>query len=181
MDREEALRLVNTQVSNKNLRKHMIAVEAVMRALAERLGEDPELWAMTGLLHDLDYDQTVNDFPRHGFVTEEVLKPYDLPPEMIHAIKAHAGHAPRESLMDKAIYAADPITGLVVAAVLMHPTKKLANMDVEFLKKRFREKRFAAGANREQIQSCTELGIELDDFLELSLKAMQGVADDLGF
>jgi len=181
MDREEALNLVNTQVSNKNLRKHMIAVEAVMQSLAIRLGEDPNLWAMAGLLHDLDYDQTVNDFPRHGFVTEELLKPYNLPAEMFHAIKAHAGHAPRESVMDKAIYAADPITGLLVAAVLMHPTKKLADMDVEFLKKRFREKRFAAGANREQIQSCTELGIELDDFLDLSLKAMQRVAKDLGF
>ena len=83
--------------------------------------------------------------------------------------------------MDKAIYAADPITGLVVAAVLMHPSKKLEHMDVGFLKKRFKEKRFAAGADRDQIRSCSEFGMDLDDFLDLSLKAMQGVAKDLGF
>jgi putative nucleotidyltransferase with HDIG domain len=181
MDRNTAYELVQTHVKNKNLRKHMIAVEAVMRELAKRLGEDEERWGLAGLLHDLDYDQTVDDFPRHGHVTEELLKPYDLDPALIHAIKAHAGHAPRNSNMDKAIYAADPITGLVVAAVLMHPSKKLEHMDVGFLKKRFKEKRFAAGADRDQIRSCSEFGMDLDDFLELSLKAMQGVAKDLGF
>ncbi|KPL07617.1 phosphohydrolase [bacterium SM23_57] len=181
MDRNTAYELVQTHVKNKNLRKHMIAVEAVMKELAKRLGEDEEQWGLAGLLHDLDYDQTVDDFPRHGFVTEELLEPYDMDPALIHAIKAHAGHAPRNSTMDKAIYAADPITGLVVAAVLMHPSKKLEHMDVGFLKKRFKEKRFAAGADRDQIRSCSEFGMDLDDFLELSLKAMQGVAKDLGF
>jgi putative nucleotidyltransferase with HDIG domain len=181
MDRDTALELVKQHVSNKNLRKHMIAVEAVMKALANRLDEDEEKWALAGLLHDLDYDQTVDDFPRHGFVSEEILKPYDLEPELIHAIKAHAGHAPRESTMDKAIYAADPVTGLIVAAVLMHPSKKLAHMDLGFLKKRFKEKRFAAGANRDQIRSCSEVGLELDEFLDISLKAMQGISEELGF
>ena len=181
MDRNTAYELVKTHVKNKNLRKHMIAVEAVMKELAKRLGEDEEQWGLAGLLHDLDYDQTVDDFPRHGFVTEELLEPYDMDPALIHAIKAHAGHAPRNSTMDKAIYAADPITGLVVAAVLMHPSKKLEHMDVGFLKKRFKEKRFASGADRDQIRSCSEFGMDLDDFLDLSLKAMQGVAKDLGF
>lgn len=181
MDRNTAYELVKTHVKNKNLRKHMLAVEAVMKLLAERLGEDVDEWGLAGLLHDLDYDQTVDDFPKHGYVTEEILKSYNLDPKLLYAIKAHAGHVPRETQLDRAIYAADPITGLVVAAVLMHPSKKLAHMDVEFLKNRFKEKRFAAGANREQIQTCTELGLELDEFLELSLNAMQGIAEDLGF
>jgi len=180
MDRNTALELVNTKVSNKNLRKHMYAVEAVMMALAKRLGENEQEWGLAGLLHDLDYDQTVNDFPKHGFITAEILEPYNLPPHLIHAIKAHAGHAPKERNIDKAIYAADPVTGLIVAAVLMHPTKKLEHTDVVFVKNRFKEKRFAAGADRNQIQSCTELGLKLDDFLELSLKAMQGIAKELG-
>ena len=180
MTRDEALDLVNEKVSNKNLRKHMVATEAVMKRLARQFGEDESLWGLTGLLHDLDYDQTVNDFPRHGLITAEMLDKMDVPEEVIYAIKSHPGHFPRKSLLDKTLYAVDPITGLIVAATLMHPTKKLKNVDVEFIQRRFKEKRFAAGADRDQIRSCEEFGLPLKDFIEFALEAMQGVDETLG-
>lgn len=180
MSRNEALDLVKEQVKNKNLQKHMLATEAVMRGLAEHLRKDAEVWGLAGLLHDLDYDRTVNDFARHGFVTVELLKDRDVPEAILHSIKSHPGHVERESLMDKALYAADPVTGLIVAAALMHPSRKLKFVDTAFIERRYKEKRFAAGANREQIQSCETLGISLHDFIELSLKAMQRIDKDLG-
>ena len=154
MTREEAIRLVKENVKTKNLRKHMYAAEACMSALAERLGGDTDEWALAGLLHDLDYDQTVDDFPKHGFVTEEMLGGLDVSPEVIN--------------------------GLIVAAALMHPTKKLANVDVGFIMKRFKEKRFAAGANREQIRKCEALGLELEEFVGVCLSGMQGISGELG-
>ncbi|HDQ44708.1 MAG TPA: HDIG domain-containing protein [bacterium] len=181
MSREDALKLVEEHVQNKNLRKHMLAVEAVMRDLAVHYGEDADLWGLAGLLHDLDYDQTANDFPKHGLITAEILKAHDVPESAVQAIKSHAGHFPRQSRMDQALYAADPVTGLVVAAALMHPSRKLRNVTVEFIERRYREKRFAAGANREQIQSCEEMGMSLHDFIALSLHAMQSIDKELGF
>jgi putative nucleotidyltransferase with HDIG domain len=180
MTRDEAMKLVKEHVKTKNLRKHMIAAEACMEALASRLGGDKEAWALAGLLHDLDYDQTVDDFPRHGHVSEEILTNYDVSPQIIHAIKAHAGHAEISGTMDLALYAVDPLTGLIVAAALMHPTKKLANVDVQFVMNRFKEKRFAAGADRDQIRKCEELDVPLEEFVEICLKGMQGVSKELG-
>ena len=180
MTREEALQMVQDKVKNKNLQKHMFATEAVMRRLARHFGEDEAMWGLAGLLHDLDYDETVNDFPKHGLVTAELLEDTDVPDEVIHAIKSHPGHFPRESLMDRAIYAADPVTGLIVAAALMHPSKKLKNLDVDFVERRFKEKRFAAGANRDQIRSCEDMELSLNDFIALSLEAMQSIDDQLG-
>ena len=180
MTRDEALNLVESKVSNKNLIKHMLATEAVMRKLAEHFDEDLELWSLAGLLHDLDYDETVDDFPRHGLLTAEMLDEYDVDERVVHAIKAHPGHVPAESQMDKALYAVDPLTGLIVAAALMHPTKKLKNVDTEFVMNRFKEKRFAAGANRDQIKTCDQLGLELETFVSIGLKAMQDIDDQLG-
>lgn len=180
MTREEALSLIEEMVKTRNLRKHMLATEVCMRALAERLGGDRKSWAMAGLLHDLDYDETVNDFPRHGFATCEFLKDRKLQPEILGAIMAHTGHAPVQNQMDLALYAVDPLTGFLVAAALMHPTKKIANVDVGFALKRFKEKRFAAGADREQMKRCEELGIPLEEFIEICLGAMQGISKELG-
>jgi putative nucleotidyltransferase with HDIG domain len=151
-----------------------------MKQLAVHFNEDVTLWGTAGLLHDLDYDETVNDFPRHGLLTAELLSALDVPEEAIYAIKSHPGHFPRKSLLDKALYAVDPVTGLIVAATLMHPTKKIKDVDLDFLTRRFKEKRFAAGADREQIKSCSELGLSLESFLELSLKAMQQIDESLG-
>jgi putative nucleotidyltransferase with HDIG domain len=180
MTREEALALVQSKVSNRNLVKHMLATEAVMRYLAEHFGEDQDVWGLAGLLHDLDYDLTVNDFPQHGLLTAEMLEPYDVDGRVLQAIKAHPGHVPAQSRMDKALYAVDPLTGLIVAAALMHPTKKLSNVDLPFVLKRFNEKRFAAGANREQIRSCEQMGLDLETFVRIALKAMQNIDTELG-
>lgn len=180
MNREEALELVKSYVKNKNLVKHMLATEACMRELAKHLGEDEELWGLTGLLHDLDYDRTLNDFSRHGFLSAEILKEKGIDERILHSIKAHPGHIERESKLDKALYAIDPLTGLIVASALMHPDKKLESLDREFVLRRFKEKRFAAGANREQIKTCTELGLSLEEFIEISLRGMERIAEELG-
>lgn len=180
MTRDECVQMVTEHCSNRNLFKHMLATEAVMRRLAERLGEDSEAWARAGLVHDLDYDETADDPSRHGLVSGEKLVELGFSEEIVHAVKAHNQHVPCESAMDKALYASDPVTGLVVAAALMHPTKKLVGLDVDFVMRRFGEKRFAAGADRGQIQACSELGLSLEEFIGIAIEAMQNISDDLG-
>jgi len=180
MNRPEALALVQSMVANRNLLKHMLATEACLRGLARRLGSDEEEWGLAGLLHDVDYDQTKDETARHGILGAELLRERGVGAGIIHAVLAHVGNVPAESLLDKALYASDPITGLIVAAALMHPTRKLANVDTEFILRRFKEKKFAAGANREQIQTCSTLGLSLEEFTSICLTAMQGIAPDLG-
>ncbi|MBI4727061.1 HDIG domain-containing protein [candidate division TA06 bacterium] len=180
MHREEAKVLLEQTIPNKNLQKHMLAAEACMRELAVHFNEDADQWGLAGLLHDLDYDQTANDFGNHGKITAQMLAGKGISDEIIYSIKAHPGHVEAKSKMDFALYAADPLTGLIVAAALMHPSKKLASVDVPFIMKRYKEKRFAAGANREQIQTCDKLGLTLEDFVEKCLKAMQGISEELG-
>jgi putative nucleotidyltransferase with HDIG domain len=178
--RDNALALVKKHVSNKNLIKHMLAAEAVMGKLARHLGENEAEWSMAGLLHDLDYDLTAENFAQHGLMTADILKTEDVPGTIIQAIKSHPGHFPRTSKIEKALYAADPVTGLIVAAALMHPDKKIKSVTLEFVERRFHEKRFAAGADRSQMQSCETFGIPLQEFIRLSLEAMQGIDRDLG-
>lgn len=180
MDRAERLELVKLNCRNANLLKHMLATEAVMASLARKLGEDEDAWAAAGLVHDLDYDETADAPERHGLLSAEMLSEAGFPEEIIHAVKAHNERVPLETTMDRALYASDPVTGLIVAAALMHPEKKLSGLDVEFVMRRFGEKRFAAGANRDQIATCTGLGMSLEEFLGIALGAMQGIARDLG-
>ena len=180
MTREDALQLVQQHCSNRNLLKHMLATEAVMAGLAERLGEDGGEWALAGLVHDCDYDETADEPERHGLLSAERLEKAGCSDEIVHAVKAHNSHVPCDCAMDRALYASDPVTGLIVAAALMHPTKKLADVDVDFVMRRFGEKRFAAGANREQISSCESLGLSLEEFIGIALRSMQGISDELG-
>lgn len=182
LSRQEAYNELTKYVKNKNLLKHMLAVEAVMAGLAEHFGEDRELWAMTGLLHDIDYDETKEDPSLHSLKGAEILAGLGFPEEMIYAVKVHnyAHGLPRKSLLDKALFAADPVSGLIVAGALVRPDKKLASVNVDFLMKKFGEKAFARGADRDQIRTCSELGLKLEEFLEISLKAMQGIAGELG-
>ena len=142
MDRESAFALLKGQVKNKNLIKHMLATEAVMSNLAEKFDQDRALWAMTGLLHDLDYDQTADQPEKHGLLGAQMLEEKGFSPELVQAVKAHnpALGENRKALLDKALYAVDPVTGLLVAAALVHPEKKLAAIDVEFILKRFKKK-----------------------------------------
>jgi hypothetical protein len=179
--REEAYELVTKKVKQKNLVKHILAVEAVMRKLAEHLDEDPDYWGLTGLLHDLDYSETVDEPEKHSYVTANWLKDYEMPEDMMHAIHAHPGHIPCESKLDWALYCSDPVTGLIVAGVLMHPSKKLAHVDVGYMLRRFKEKRFAAGADREAIQKCEKLGLSLEEYMGIAIEGMRSISDDLGF
>lgn len=180
MERQEVLKLVESKVSNDRLRKHMLAVEAVMRALARRLGEDEEKWSLAGLVHDIDYDTTYNDPESHGRKGADYLRSLGFDDEITRAVESHAGHIERTSQMEKALFATDPLTGLIVAAALMHPSKSLKEVTPEFVMKRFKEKRFAAGADRDQIRSCQEIGIDLKEFIEIGLRAMQEISQEIG-
>lgn len=180
MKREEALSLIKSKVKNVNLIKHMLATEAVMEVLAKNLGEDENLWGLAGLLHDVDYDQTVDEPDRHGLLGAEWLGELGVDIRIIQAVKSHPGHIPPQSKMDWALYAVDPLTGLIVASALMHPSRRLRDMDKGFVLKRFKEKRFAAGANREQIKQCEKLGLSLNEFVDIALRAMREVADEIG-
>jgi putative nucleotidyltransferase with HDIG domain len=182
MTRDEALDSISVNVENQNTVKHMLATEAIMQALAKRLGEDGEEWGLTGLLHDIDMELTEGDMSTHSRLGADLVREMGASEAMAHAILCHneAHGIPRESKLDKALFCADPLTGLIIAAALVRPDKKLAGVEAKSVRKRFKEKSFAAGANREQIARCAELGIELDDFIELGLKAMKGIAEDLG-
>jgi putative nucleotidyltransferase with HDIG domain len=183
MTREEALNSIKANVENKNLVKHMLATEAIMRALAKHLGEDEEEWGLTGLLHDIDVELTGEDMSTHSKLGADLARELGASASMAHAILCHneAHGVPRETKLDKALFCADPLTGLITAAALVRPDKKLAGLEAKSVFKRFKEKSFAAGAGREQISQCSELGLELDEFVELGLEAMKAVADDLGF
>jgi len=182
MTREEALDSVKANVENENLLKHMLATEAIMRALARRFSEDEEEWGLTGLLHDIDAELTEGDMSSHSKLGSDLVREMGANEAMAHAILCHNEEhgIPLETKLDKALFCADPLTGLVTAAALVRPDKKLASVEAKSVKKRFKEKSFAAGASREQIARCSELGLELDEFIELGLKAMQGIAADLG-
>lgn len=183
MERQAALAELKRRVKNKNLLKHMYAVEAVMGALARHFDADEEQWRLTGLLHDIDYEETAEEPTKHSLVGADILTSLGLPPALIYAVKAHnpAHRLPRPSLLDSALYCADPLTGLIVAAALVHPAKKLAALDGPFILKRFGEKQFARGASREQISRCQqELALDIEEFVVLGLQAMQAIAPVLG-
>ncbi len=180
MDRNTALNLISERLKNKNLVKHCLAAEACLRELARHFGEDEETWALAGLLHDIDYEETLDDPARHGINGGELLEKEGVASDIVYAIKVHAGHLAPKSRLDWALFATDPLTGLIVAAALMHPDKKLNSLDTDFVLRRFKEKRFAAGANREQILACKNLGLELEQFIEICLKGMKSISNDLG-
>ena len=182
MNRKEALNSVKANVENQNLVKHMLATEAIMRALAKRLGEDGEEWGLTGLLHDIDVELTGGDMSSHSKLGADLVKELGASETMAHAILSHneAHGIPRETKLDKALFCVDPLTGLITAAALVRPDKKLAGLEAKSIIKKFKQKSFAAGVSREQISLCSEIELELGEFVELGLRAMQGIADDLG-
>lgn len=180
MTRDEALALMYSKVANDNLRKHILAVEAVMRGLARHFGGDEETWGIAGVLHDIDYEDTQNDPANHAKLGAELLRGKGVDEVIVGAVLAHADKAPRDTKINQCIYCADPVTGLVVAAALVRPDKKLAGVEVQNLLKRFKEKRFAAGADRERISACQDAGLTLEQFLDIALKSIQGISNELG-
>ncbi len=182
MNREEALIILKQNLQTENLIKHSLAVEAIMRALALRFNEDAERWGITGLLHDIDYNKVRDDMKQHSLLGAEMLKELGFDEEICEAVKTHneAHGIEPSSLLGKALYVADPISGLIIASTLVLPTKKLKNLTAENILNRFKEKKFAAGANREIIAKCEELiGLPLKEFTEIALKAMQGISEEL--
>ena len=180
ISRDEAIKWIEEYISKKNLIKHMLATGACMKALARKFNEDENLWELAGLLHDIDYEKTVDNPERHGYISLEILKDKGLDNQIIFdAILAHCNKKPLEKNIEKAIYAVDPTTGFIVACALMHPSKSLDGLDLDFMIKRFKEKRFAAGASREQMKSIESLGLSLEEFLEICLEAMRSIKDEL--
>ncbi len=180
MKRDEAFQLVKEYLKNKNLIKHSLAVEACMRALAKKFNEDIEKWGLAGLLHDIDYEITEKSPEKHGIEAMSILEDYDISPDILRAIRAHSGGSECESKMDWSIYSVDPLTGLIVAATLMHPSKKIKEVDSDFVRRRYKEKSFARGAKREVIEEIRNTGLELDELISISLKAMQDINKELG-
>lgn len=182
MTREEVLDSVKENVENGDLVRHMLATESIMRALARHLDEDEVDWGLTGLMHDIDVELTSGDMSKHSKLGADLARELGASKAMAHAILSHneAHGIPLETKLDKALFCADPLTGLITAAALVRPDKKLAGVESKSVRKRFKEKSFAAGASREQISMCRELGIELDEFIGLGLRAMKGVATELG-
>lgn len=182
LTREEALSLAQAKIRDERYFKHLLAVEAIMKRLAERLGEDPEVWGLAGLLHDIDFEETRGDPSRHGVVAAEMLKD-KVPSEVLEAIKAHnfehTGVEPR-SLMDKALIAADAVSGLLVACALVMPNKRLEEVKVSTVEKKYRSRDFARGVDRRRVAMCEQLGLSLSEFFELSLEALKQVAGELG-
>lgn len=189
MNRDEALNLLRKYIKTENTVKHMIAAEAIMRALAQRFElEKEDEWAMAGLLHDIDYE-TIDQktFKNHAKKSVEILKREgaDLPNSVYDAILAHCYNLYREyepkNKMEWSLFICDSLTGLIVATALVKPDKKIASVEVKSVMKKFKQPSFAAGTRREEIRMCQEkLGINLEEFVEISLDAMKKVSDELG-
>lgn len=206
MTREEAYQLLTEMIKNQNLIRHGLAVEAIMRELCKELHSrhserseesnlypspggkddkefDEEQWGIVGLLHDSDYEVTNKDPKKHTLVISEKLRGMGVSERIINAIQAHSDEIKpqRENLLEKAVYASDELSGLITACALVRPDKKLASVNVNSVLKKFKSPSFAAGAKRENILTCeSELGIPLKEFVELSLRAMQGISERLG-
>lgn len=181
MDRNEALGLLEKHITKQQMFKHCLASEAVLMAIAKRIGANESDYAMAGLLHDLDSELT--DAKTHGLKTSELLKDFSLNPEIIEAILLHNEEAtttPRSKVFHHALASGETITGLITATALVYPDKKLSSVKVKSITKRMKEKAFAESVNRNTILECEKIGISLDDFAELSLKAMQEISDELG-
>jgi len=179
--RNEGLTLLKKNAKNENFRKNSFAVEDILREIACNLQIDEELWALTGLLHDLDYEYTKENPEKHATLSAEILEEL-LPIEAINAIKSHNyKHTMQipQTHLDKALIAADAVSGLIIAAALVMPSKKLADVKPTTLRNKYKDKSFAAGCNRKRIDLCEDIGLELDDFLEISLTALKNISDQL--
>ena len=178
LKRDEAFGLVKKNVAKKNVVYHMLAVEAIMRGLAKYLEEDETIWGLVGLLHDIDYEKTETTPEKHSLLAEDMLKGL-VSDEIIRAIKTHNHlytQVMPQTRMEKALIAADAVSGLLIACALVMPSKKLADVKVESVAKKFKDKDFARGADRERIVVCEEIGVPKEKFLEIALNSLKGSA-----
>lgn len=182
LTRAQAIELVNKNVQKKNVIHHMIAVEAIMRSLAKHSAEDEEKWSLVGLLHDIDYEKTESTPEKHSLIAETILKDI-ADADVVRAIKSHnfehTGAKP-ETKMEKALIAADAVSGLLIACALVKPSRKLADVKVETVAKKFKDKDFARGAHRNRILYCEQIGIPKEKFFELALNGLKESASQIG-
>jgi len=182
MNRKQALEIVREHVKNENLVRHMLAVEATMRFYAKKLDGDIELWGLAGLLHDFDWEihPTLEEHPQAGI---DILKERGVPEIIQRAILSHADHTrvPRESIMEKALFACDEITGLITATALVRPSRSLSDLKVKSVRKKWKDKSFAAGANREEMErGAADFGVDLSEHISNVIEAMRSIAPELG-
>ncbi len=185
--RADALVIMHEYTASDSLRKHMLSVEAAMRAYAERFGEDVERWGIAGLVHDFDYEKFPNaahspteEHPAEGV---RILRGRGYPEDVLQAILGHANYSgvPRESRMAKTLFAVDELTGLITATALVRPTRNLHEVEARSVRKKMKDKAFARGVNRDDvINGAGDLGVDLDEHITFVITAMQGIADDLG-
>lgn len=182
--REDAYQLMTAHVKNENLQKHMLSVEVAMRFYARKYSEDEEIWAMTGLLHDCDYEE-YPDLREHTQVSARWLREAGYDERVIYAILSHNDlnleTQPRNNLLSKALYACDEITGMITATALVRPDKSILGLEVSSVRKKMKSKGFAAGVNREDlVKGAAELGVDLDEHIAFVIEAMSSVAETLG-
>jgi putative nucleotidyltransferase with HDIG domain len=186
--RQDAWDLMTAYTSSESLRRHMMAVEAAMRAYARRYGEDEDRWGITGLLHDFDYEQHPNpnaeaDPDEHPLFGSRILEEQGYPDDIVYAIKTHAEYLglPRISRMDKALFAVDELTGLITAAALVRPDRSLYGLEARSVRKKMKDKAFARGVSRDDvINGAEDLGVPLDEHVAFVIEAMRGIASQLG-
>ncbi|MFA5962345.1 MAG: HD domain-containing protein [Parcubacteria group bacterium] len=188
--KQQADKLLDEFIKDPITKLHMLESEAIMRALAKRFGEDEENWGIIGLLHDIDWDLTKDNTAQHCVQCQEILREAGGSEFLIETIQSHGyGMDAIPALKDKerstnlqyCLVAAETLTGLIIASTLMQPDKKLSSLTLQSLKKKFKNKGFAARCNRELIKECEKAGIPLDEFLEIGLLALQGISGKLGF
>lgn len=186
--RQDAWALVTEHTQSESLRRHMLAVEAAMRAYARRLGEDEETWALTGLLHDFDYEEHPNpeavaDENEHPLFGARLLQEQGYPEDVIYAIKTHADYVglPRLSPMDHALFAVDEISGFITAAALVRPDRSIHSLEARSVRKKMKDKAFARAVSREDMEAgAAEMGMDLNDHITVVIEAMRGIAGELG-
>jgi len=181
-DRQSAWGLLTEFTQSENLRKHALAVEACMRAYARKFGEDEELWGVTGLLHDFDYEKYPTP-QEHPLVGNKILEERGWPENIRRAILSHADYSgvPRQTDMEKALFACDELAGFITAVALVKPGKSLAAVDAKSVRKKMKDKAFARSVSRDDITTgAAELGVDLDEHISFCIEAMKGIADRLG-
>ena len=182
MSREDDLSLLSEYTKSESLIKHMLAVEAAVRAYARKYGEDEQKWASVGLLHDFDYERWP-DPPDHPLKGSEILRQHGYPDDVIYAIKSHADYledCPRVSLLDKTLYACDELCGFITACALVRPTR-LEGLKAKSVRKKMKQASFAANVNRDDIvRGAEDLDVELNEHINFCIQAMQSIADELG-
>jgi putative nucleotidyltransferase with HDIG domain len=183
MTRDVAEALLKKYLQNERMLAHSYAAEAVLRALARRLGRDVEQWGLAGLLHDIDIEVVGGDLTRHGIEAERLLTGAGIDPEVVEAVKRHNERAcglERCSELQHALAAGETVTGLIAATALVYPDRKLAGVKIKSVTKRMKEKAFAVSVNRDTIRECEKIGLPLDEFVGIALMAMQDIAPRLG-